>query len=110
MTAYMKIYIPHKPGNNPLPDALILRQGVDGLDVILGHCIRRRLLIVPHHMIGDDDRSKDGETILGVEARVVAVAVDPRQLNLIPRPHLMNSTPFIFRNCLSQTHDTYYAD
>ena len=33
-------------------------------------------------------RGKDGEPVLGVEAGVVAVAVDPCQLNLVTRPHL----------------------
>merc|ERR1719341_2614269 len=75
--------------NDALANALILRQGVDGLDIILGHCVRRSLLVVPHHMVGNDHRGKDGEPILRVQAGVVAVAVDPSQLDLVTRSHLV---------------------
>merc|ERR1719151_582170 len=75
--------------NDALANALILRQGVDGLDIILGHGVRRSLLVIPHHMVGNDHRGKDGEPILGVQARVVTVTVDPRQLDLVTRSHLV---------------------
>ena len=92
-----------RPSNDALANALILGQGVDRLEIILSHGVRRSLLVVPHHMVGDDHlqgvvtelqnrwfyyRGKDGEPVLGVQAGVVAVAVDPRQLYLVTRSHL----------------------
>ena len=75
-------------GDNSLSDALVLGQSVDGLDVFLGHGVRGRLLVVPHYVVGDDHSGEDGEAVLGVQAGVVAVAVDSSQLDLVTRSNL----------------------
>ena len=84
-----------RPGNDALANALILWQGIDGLDIILSHGVRCGFLIIPHNMVGNDHlqiitllqnwktdkiqyRGKDGEPILGVQTWVIAVAVDSR--------------------------------
>ena len=78
-------------GDDSLSDALVLRQSVDGLDVLLSHGVRGRLLVVPHDVVGDDHSGEDGEAVLGVQAGVVAVAVDSSQLDLITRSNLNNA-------------------
>ena len=78
-------------GDNSLSDALVLRQSVDGLDVLLSHGVRGRLLVVPHDVVGDDHSGEDGEAVLGVQAGVVAVAVDSSQLDLVTRSDLGNA-------------------
>ena len=42
------------------------------------------IMIMIQMMIRDDDGGKDGEAVLGVEAGVVGVGVDPSQLYLVP--------------------------
>ena len=73
-------------GDQTLPDPLVLGQRVDRLQVVLRHRLRGGLLVVLDHVVGDDDGGEDGEAVLGVEAGVVAVAVDAGQLDLFPRP------------------------
>merc|ERR1719458_1217471 len=80
-------------GNDALANALVLGHGVDGLDVILGHGVSSSLLIIPNNVVGDDHCGKDREPILGVQARVVAVAVDSSQLNFVTGSNLIAEVP-----------------
>lgn len=64
----------------PLSDALVLGQGHDGLDVLLGELGHGHALVLAADVIGQDDGGEDGEAVAGVEGAVIVVVVDPGQL------------------------------
>lgn len=68
--------------SHPLPDALVLGQGHDGLDVLVCELADGDALVLAGDVIGHDDRGEDGEAVGHVQGAVVVVVVDSRQLLL----------------------------
>ena len=50
-------------GDDPLADALVLAQRVDGLDVLVGEVLGRVPVVLHHDVVGHNDRGEHGEAL-----------------------------------------------